>query len=127
MTPLEILALIFCIIVLIKITILFTRPKSWMKVAETMLKNPHQTLIIYFILIIFTGYFLLKELNIVQITAVLLFASFLIGLGILPYSKQLLKISKKELKDTNTIIKNYWLQLILWLVIVFLTLFTLLK
>ena len=49
MTPIEILATIFAILVLVKLLIIAIRPASWMKISEAILKKSTLTTISYFI------------------------------------------------------------------------------
>lgn len=59
MTSLEILTLIFAIVVLIKILVFIINPKLLMKVAEGMLKKIALVTIVYLILAIIVGYYIL--------------------------------------------------------------------
>src|SRR3989338_11237923 len=95
MTPIEILALIFAIGILVKIIAVLVNPKSNLKLAEMMLEGTGVLRIIYLILLAITGYYLLLELNIIQISAVMLFALILVALAFIPYNKHVLEIRRE--------------------------------
>ena len=62
--------------------------------------------------------FLLEELTIIQIFAVMLFAMFLIAIGFAPFSKDMLKVvENKMLKDKN-IWKRNWLSIVIWIILI---------
>ncbi len=114
MTSIEILAIILAIIVLVKLFIITINPKLWMKVAEVVLSNYIPTTVIYFILTIIIGYYIFTSLNIVQVAAVILFASILIGLSLLPFSNTILKIRSEMLGTRSDMFRKGWLAIFIW-------------
>ncbi|MBS3090226.1 hypothetical protein J4433_00470 [Candidatus Pacearchaeota archaeon] len=113
MTPIEILALIFAIGILVKIIAVLVNPKSNLKLAEMMLEGTGVLRIIYLILLAITGYYLLLELNIIQISAVMLFALILVALAFIPYNKHVLEIRREHAKSRKKFLKQNWLQLVI--------------
>jgi hypothetical protein len=114
MTPIEILATIFAVFVIVKLVIVIAKPGLWMKWAEAMLKNEVMITLIYFVLAVIVGYYIFAELTVVQVAAVTLWVSMLIGIGFVPYSKILLKLSD-ELVSVG--ISKAWLAMLIWAVL----------
>ena len=125
MTPIEIMALIAAIIVPIKIIMLLRSQKSWFNtVTRRFWGNATVTTILSLIVVIVTLYYLLQELTIVQIWAVMLFAMALISLGLAPFSKYMLDVEQKWFTETN-VLKIGWFAAIVWLVLIIWVLYTL--
>lgn len=125
MTPIEIMALIAAIIVPIKIIMLLRSQKSWFNtVTRRFWGNAVVTTILSLIVVIVTLYYLLQELTIVQIWAVMLFAMALISLGLAPFSKYMLDVEQKWFTETN-VLKIGWFAAIVWLVLIIWVLYTL--
>ena len=115
MTPIEILATIFAIFVLVKLLIVTINPKLWMKIAEAILGNYTFTTIVYLLLAVIVGYYIFASLNIVQVAAVMLFTSLLMGLGFVPYSEIILKTAKERLGTRSDLFREGWLSIVIWL------------
>lgn len=111
MTPIEILATIFAVIVIIKLAVITADPNLWMKTAGALLKNQVLTTIIYSVLAVIIGYYVFTALSVVQVAAVMLFTSTLIGIGLAPYSKIILKLGE-ELSDVG--VSKAWLAMLIW-------------
>ncbi len=111
MTPIEILATIFAVIVIIKLAVITADPNLWMKTAGALLKNQVLTTIIYSVLAVIIGYYVFTALSVVQVAAVMLFTSTLIGIGLAPYSKIILKLGE-ELSDVD--VSKAWLAMLIW-------------
>ncbi|MFQ5916429.1 MAG: hypothetical protein ACE5I0_01310 [Candidatus Binatia bacterium] len=114
MTPIEILATIFAVFVIVKLVVVTVKPGLWMKWAEGMLKNELLITLIYFVLAVIIGYYIFAELTVVQVAAVTLWVSMLIGIGFVPYSKILLKL-RDELVSVG--ISKAWLAMLIWAVL----------
>ncbi|MFQ5541361.1 MAG: hypothetical protein ACE5E2_00910 [Candidatus Binatia bacterium] len=114
MTPIEILATIFAVFVIVKLVIVIAKPGLWMKWAGAMLKNDVMITLIYFVLAVIVGYFIFAELTVVQVAAVTLWVSMLIGIGFVPYSKILLKL-RDELVSVG--ISRAWFAMLIWAVL----------
>ena len=117
LNSITILALIFIILVIIKIIVVAISPKSWFDFAKKLYINPKLTSILSLILALIVLYFITSSgISIVQILAVSLFLSLLIMVGISQYANELL--SWKEDKELNKIIRNQWLYILVWLVLI---------
>ncbi len=111
MAPIEILAIIFAVFVIVKLIVVTVKPGLWMKWANGMLKNELLITLIYFVLAVIIGYYIFAELTVVQVAAVTLWVSMLIGIGFVPYSKILLKTSDELL---SVGISKAWLSMLIW-------------
>jgi len=114
MTPIEILAAIFAILVLVKLLFVAVNPKFWMKGVESILSNYVFTTVVYVLLAIIIGYIVFKSLSIVQVAAVMLFTSVLIGLTLIPYSKEFLTLGKELTSTQSKIFRKAWLAIVIW-------------
>jgi magnesium-transporting ATPase (P-type) len=123
MTPIEILATIFAIMVLVKLLFVALNPKLWMKGVESIVSNYAFTTIVYVLLAIIVGYFIFQGLNIVQVAAVMLFTSILMGLTLAPYSKEFLTMGKELTGTRSGVFRRAWLAVVIWAVIAVWTLY----
>ena len=82
MTPIEILATIFAVIVIVKLAVFIAKPGLWMKWAGVVLKNEVLTTLTYLVLAIIVAYYIFADLTVVQVAAVTLWVSLLIGIGV---------------------------------------------
>jgi uncharacterized membrane protein YozB (DUF420 family) len=114
MTPIEILATIFAIMVLVKLLTVALNPKLWMKWVEPVLSNYAYTTIVYVLLAVITGYIIFRSLNIVQVAAVMLFTTVLIGLTMVPYLDKLLALGKEIVGTRSGMFRKAWLAIVIW-------------
>ncbi len=114
-TPIEILALILIVISLIKIITILINPKAWLNGVVNKVYLPYSQTV-FLILAMTVLYYLLQELTIIQILAVMLFASLIFAIGFATFSKELIKLADKLYKKEN-IIKKSWLSLTIWLIL----------
>jgi len=121
-TTVETLALMFATIIIVKFIVLLIRPKAWMNMADTMFKESKFTVWIYLALTIILGYHIFNNFTIIQVAAVMLFTTVLIGLNYLPYRKHIMSM-KKEL--TGNFFKKSWLAIIIWSVLALWVLYSL--
>ena len=118
MTALEIIATIFAIFVLVKMVVVLIDPQIWMKkVAEPLLGNPRLATTVYGVLAIVVGYYVLTRLYIVDVAAVMLFTALVMGVGMMPYSKALLRIAEEMSATRADLLRNAWLPIVIWTVI----------
>ncbi len=118
MTALEIIATIFAIFVLVKMVVVLIDPQIWMKkVAEPLLGNPRLTTAVYAVLAIVVGYYVFASLHIVDVAAVMLFTALVMGVGMMPYSKALLRIAEEMSATRSDLLRNAWLPIVIWTVI----------
>jgi len=114
MAPIEILATFFAVFVIVKLVVVTVKPGLWMKWAKGILKNELLITLIYFVFAVIVGYYIFAELTVVQVAAVTLWVSMLIGIGFIPYSKILLKTSDELL---SVGISTTWLSMLIWAVL----------
>lgn len=115
MTSIEILALIFAVLVLVKLIVILIRPKAWGKFVAVVWSKAGLTMLVCLVLAVITGYYVLNNLSIVEVGAVMLFTSTLMAVAWGPYSKLLLKMKEEVLKPGA--VQKSWLPIIIWLVL----------
>ncbi len=99
MTSIEVLATIFAVLVLVKMAFIRTNPKAWMNFAQPILRNSVVALLVYLVLAAVVGYFIFSSMTIVQVGAVMLFTSLLMGVGLAPYSQVILKVGEEMMTE----------------------------
>jgi len=117
MTAVNVLAAIFAVIVLVKIAALLVNPKKVLKLGEGAIHHFALAKFTYLVLIVITGYYLLQELMVTQIAAVMLFTSLLFGMTLLGYDEHFLRFYKAIAKDRNQIISRAWIPVLIWVVL----------
>lgn len=125
MAPIEVLATIFAVAILIKVIILLINPEPFMKIAESMLKNTRMVVAIYFILAVVVGYYILSSLSAIEVAAVMLFTAILIGLTLFAYSNAMFRIIKETPRSRADLFKKTWLSMLIWVGIAIWTLYAL--
>lgn len=117
-TSIEIIALILIIVSVIKLLVLLISPKSWMGFAKKVWTSPVVAAIVCFLLAALVLYYLVQEITIVQILAVMAFMALFIAIGFVGHVKDLFKKYDKKIK-TKTLWKNgMWLYALLWLALI---------
>lgn len=115
MNPIEILAVIFSVLVLIKLIVIVIRPKVWLdNVVKPIYNNNVVSMLVFGIVTLISGYYLLQVMNIVVLGAVALFVSFLMALNFLLFPKETLKLSELMLKKDN--VGKFWFLILVWAV-----------
>lgn len=118
MTALEVIATIFAIVVLVKLVVVLINPRLWMEhVAKPLLGNPPLATAVYATLAIVVGYFVLANLDITDVAAVMAFTALVTGLGMIPYAKTLLKAAEEMSATRSDLLRNAWLPIVIWGVI----------
>lgn len=103
MTPVEIIAFLFAVGVLAKAIIIPFVNKKWlMKFVKKMFSNKLALNILFTVLAVILGYYLLLELTIIQIMASSLFGLMIAALIAAAYPKGYLKLAEEVLKDTKS-------------------------
>lgn len=113
MTPVEFFAALFAILVLSKLAILFIRPTLWLKMSRAFLRCRLATAV-YLILAGIVGHYLLASMSIVQLAAVMLFASLLMAASLIPYAETILIEAGDIFATRLDIIRNSWILIIIW-------------
>jgi hypothetical protein len=120
MTPIEVLATIFAVLVLVKLAFIRANPRAWMNFAQLILRNSVVVMSGYLVLAAVVGYFIFSSLTIVQVGAVMLFTSLLAGVGLVPYSQVILKVGEEMLTEG---VGKAWLSMLIWFCIALWVLF----
>ena len=117
MSPIEIMALIVVLLGIIKIIVIVYDPKVWLNsVVKPIYKNSCVTMVVALILAGGSLYYLLMELNLIQIFAVFFFMAALMLMSFAAYSKDTIAFATKLL-STKNLLQKAWLALLVWLVL----------
>jgi hypothetical protein len=122
-SAIEIIAVIFAVFILLKVSIVLINPHGWFKLADAILRNTIITTIAYLLIAVIVGYFIFRSFSIVQVAAIMLFSSILIGLGLLPFSETFLTIRDEMLGSRSYILRKTWFTLLIWITIALWTLY----
>ena len=112
-TSIETIAAIFAIFGLIKLLVIIIDKKSWMPVTRGVYGNPNISAPILLILALIVFYYLIQELNIVQIFAVGCLFSLIMGLGFMSLNKELLSLASKIIKKNFSV--WMWVYILVWM------------
>ena len=111
MASTRVLATIFAIAIVLKLILIISRSNLWVKAAGIMLGNYMRTMVIYLMLSAIVGYYVLTRINIIDVAAVMLFTSLLIGIALAPYSASLLKLPENVMRVG---VGKAWLPMLIW-------------
>lgn len=118
MTAIEVMAIILVVIFIIKMITILIDPKGWSGFVEKVWRRPKVVMVVNTILAVVTLLYLLESgIGIIEIFAVMLFLMFLIGIGISGFSKEIVGLSKKLLKD-RSVLKRSWFYIVIWILLV---------
>ena len=117
-TPVEIMALILILIGIVKIALLLIKPKIWKNLVKAAYISPIIAAVIALILAAICLNYLMTELTITQIFAVMLFTTLLMIIGTTAYAKELVSMEIKVLKDKKLLLKKAWFYLLIWLILI---------
>ena len=95
MDALEVLAVVFAVIVLVKFAGLLIAPASWMNTAGAMLSYPRACTWVYAVLAAVVGYIVFTRMDIVEVVSAMLLTSLLTGVALAPYSRTILRLGKE--------------------------------
>ena len=117
------LAVVFAVIVIIKMAVMLILPK-WISGFAGKVFNQSRMILngISVIFIVIVGYFVLLRIDILTVLAVMLFTHILIGMFFLQYPKEIMSLSKKMMKDKSKmlLVALLYVALAVWgLVVVF--------
>ena len=114
MDSLEVLAVIFAVMVLVKFAALLVSPVSSMNTAGAMLKYPRACTLVYAALAAVVGYYVFARMDIVEVVSVMLLTSLLMGVGLGPYSRTILRLGKEMAGEG---FGRLWPSMVIWAVI----------
>lgn len=117
MNPIEIMAIIVAVLGLVKLFFVATNPKAWLKVVDFVFAKPNVTSAVSALLALIVLFFIIQEITIVQIFAVVLFVTLLVLVKASAYAKEIKDLGHKILKDKNAI-KKVWLAVVAWLILI---------
>ena len=114
MTPVEIIAVVFSIVVLARlIAILVLKPKSIIKFVGKMFPMRGFLTILFVAVGFLVGYYLLQELTISQIAAGILLGVIFVGLAVIQYPKEFTSIAVAVLKHKG----RMWMAWVLFVIL----------
>jgi len=118
MTPIEYMAAIVAIAVIIKLLVILIKPSAWMNIVVKPIYSSSVFLMIAGLILAGGSlwYLIDSGLTIVQIFAVLFFLSMTAMITAATYSRDVLSVAKKMLKDKK-FLKLAWLSVIIWFVL----------
>jgi len=123
MNPIETIATITAVIILVKMALLYLNPKPLFKLGRSIMQKAETAKWVYLIIALIVGQYLIDALSIVEIMAVLLFSSLLYGASLMSYAKGLEKFYKVIEKDH--ILQKAWAPVLIYVLISFWVLWTL--
>lgn len=114
-SPLNIIALIFIIVGILKIFTISINKKNWMPVVRSFFSNKLAGSAVVIILAIIVFYFLIQELTIIQIIASAAFISLLIALSVLQFNEEIVALAKKISSKKFSLMT--WIYIFIWLIL----------
>ena len=119
---LDVLAWVIIVLFAVKILCLLIKPSSWLSVVNKVYAMPVITVIVELILAyIVLASLLAAGITYIEILAVTLLVTLLMGLSFAVYSNQVMAFGKTLLKD-KTFWKKAWLPVLIWVALVVLAL-----
>lgn len=119
MTAIEVMALILVLFSAVKLVAILLKPKFWMdNVAKRLSARPGIVSLVSLVIAAISLMFLLKELTVVQIFAVMFFFVGLMAMEFAPYSKDMLALIEERILRDRDILKKSWLAIIVWSVLI---------
>lgn len=105
------LAAIFALLILVKLLALFINPAKWLSLAGPLLAHSGLVTAIFVVLLIIIACLIFASLDLIDIALVMLFASLLTGLTLMPYSASLVKMGEEM---TTVGLGKAWLAMAIW-------------
>ncbi|MBI4118222.1 MAG: hypothetical protein HY455_01635 [Parcubacteria group bacterium] len=112
LSPVDIFATVFAVLVLVKLVVVLIDAKAWMKyVADPIYKNPNIAMGVYLALLALAAYYLRPIISAAEFGSVLFIAAFLFGIAFLPYAKETLKFRDAIIAKG---LGKAWFPVLLW-------------
>ncbi len=113
------LAVVFSILVLLKVVLVFLNPKGWFKFGKSLIKKRGLLWVIYIIIGVVSGYYVFVSVPAASVGAVFLLATALIGIRLMPLSDKLVKSLESEFQGASRgkLLEKHWFSLIVWVVL----------
>ncbi len=118
MTPVEIIALVFVVLSVIKLVVLSVSPKAWYGPSNpivSLIWNKVSAAVLSLVIGAVVLFYLLAEISIVQVFATIVFAFLLAILTISPDIKKLFETLTTHLEKEKNFLSKYWLSAIVWI------------
>ena len=115
LTSLEWIVTLFAILGITKFIVILVRREKWWPITRGVYGNPQIFRFVFLILAAVVFYFLIQELNIVEILAVATFFALLMAFGFTTYSKEILELAQKIIKKGFS--GWQWLVILIWAVL----------
>ncbi len=113
MTPIEILALIFAVLVLFKLILIIFNPKLRVRIGEAFLnKNPATLTIVFLAVTAISGYYVFSSFSIVDVAAIMMLTSALMGIFFIQYPQIMRQFLKESLSED--FLRKNWLLFLIW-------------
>ena len=116
MEIIQIFALIVLIAIVVKMLVILISPKYWLNFAGKIWKSPILVMVVSLILAGIVFYYIIQEISIVQIFAVILFVALISMATMAVYVKEFLAVAQKIVKDRN-FLKRAWLPILIWIIL----------
>ncbi len=110
----KILAVIFALLILIKIAFLLVNPTKWLGLAQTLVGYTALVMVGYLILLAIIGYIMFTSIDLIDIAVVMLFTGLLVGLNLIPYAASL-NTTMQEIASAG--LGRAWIALVIWVAI----------
>ncbi len=110
----KILAVIFALLILVKVAFLLVNPGKWLVIAQTLTGHTGEVMIGYLIALAIIGYFIFTSMDIIDVAVVMLFTGLLVGLNLIPYVATL-RLTMQGIATAG--LSKAWLALIIWVAI----------
>ena len=113
------LALLFFVFAAVKILVILIRPKSWMTIVRGIYQYPRLMMLVCLVLSFVVFTWLLGEISVLQIFAVMLFTALLAGISLAAYAKEITSLGEKIIKDRK-MLNKFWLSILIWILLLIL-------
>ena len=120
-SPLEIIAVLFAVLVIVKLVFIVVNKQLFYKNVVKPLYSSKINGGVFGILAVVVFYYLIQELTIVQIFGAMVFTSLLMGATLARFSKDLLKLADKVYKKKFD--SWMWIYALIWVVLSLLVLY----
>lgn len=111
------IALIIAVVTLVKLVVLAIKPKAWLSIVKPLYSKPIILMVVALILSgIILNYLLAAGITITQIFAVFALMAMLMLLSLAVYTKEILALGNKMLKD-RSFLRRGWVALVVWAIL----------
>jgi hypothetical protein len=107
----KILAVIFAVLILVKLLFFLVSPANWLALVGVFLGHRAMVMGLYAVLIVIIGYYVLSSMDLIDIALVMFLTSLLMGITLIPYSAPLLQLSDQI---TAIGLGRAWYAVVLW-------------